>query len=66
MTSHALTVAAYLAVALLLITLELVARWSSAPIPTLADLVRRALRHRSAQFGLLLAWWWIGWHFFVG
>ncbi|MGN6131058.1 MAG: DUF6186 family protein, partial [Nocardioidaceae bacterium] len=21
--------------------------------------------HRAAQLGLLLAWWWVGWHFLV-
>lgn len=65
MSSHLVTVLAYLAVAALLLVSEALARWTTAPIPTFAALVRGALQHRAAQFGLLLAWWWIGWHFFV-
>lgn len=66
MSSHVVTMLAYLAVAALLLISEALARWTSVPIPSFPALVRGALRHRGAQFGLLLAWWWIGWHFFVG
>ncbi|WP_037364844.1 DUF6186 family protein [Nakamurella lactea] len=66
MSSHLITVLAYALIAALLVAVELVARFGTARVPTLGSLLRGALRHRAAQFGLLLAWWWIGWHFFVG
>lgn len=58
-----LTVAVYLICAFVLAVTELLARHSSARIPRLADLFRWMLRRRSAQIGIVMAWWWIGWHF---
>ena len=66
MTSRVLTIAAYVVIALSLLVTEL---WSHRPgtvVPSLVELVRWAARKRSAQFGLLLVWWWLGWHFVLG
>jgi hypothetical protein len=60
---RAVTIAIYLACALALITTELLARRTSLRVPTLAALFRWMLRRRSAQIGVVMAWWWIGWHF---
>jgi hypothetical protein len=35
-------------------------------VPSFAGLLQRAMRTRSAQLGILLAWWWLGWHFILG
>ena len=66
MGSRGLTITAYGVIGLGLVLLEILGRFTSLPTPTAADMLRRALRHRSAQFGIVLAWWWFGWHFFVG
>ncbi|MDQ2847210.1 MAG: DUF6186 family protein [Actinomycetota bacterium] len=66
MSSHLLTVLAFCAVGVLLVVLGLAASFTALPVPTVGALLRRALRHRAAQFGLLMVWWWLGWHFFVG
>ena len=58
-----LTIALYLACAAALLVVELLARYSSVRVPRLADLFRWMLRRRSAQIGIVMAWWWIGWHF---
>ena len=34
-----------------------------APIDTL---LHRVMATRSARIGILLFWWWLGWHFLVG
>jgi hypothetical protein len=66
MSSRALTIDAYLALGAVLVLLEVLARCTPLPVPTAAAVLHRALRHRSAQFGILLAWWWLAWHFLVG
>jgi hypothetical protein len=64
---RALTVAVYAALTVALIGLELAARIAPrAGIPTLAAVLRHPMRLRATRIGLLMAWWWFGWHFFVG
>ncbi|MGZ4437450.1 MAG: DUF6186 family protein [Nocardioidaceae bacterium] len=43
----------------------LLARAGRAGVPTFGALVRLAMRSRSAQLGLVLTWWWLGWHFLL-
>ena len=66
MSSRVLTGVVYLAVAVSLVVTELVARSRRTTVPSSADLVRWVSRRRSAQIGLLLVWWWLGWHFVLG
>lgn len=61
--SRAITIAIYLACALALLGTDLAARYTKAKVPTASRLLRWMLRRRSAQIGMLMAWWWIGWHF---
>lgn len=63
MTTRELTILVYAGLGLALVALEVLARVGGR-IPTVAVLLRLALRHRSGQLGLVLAWWWLGWHFF--
>ncbi len=58
-----ITILVYVACGLALATTELLARFTRLPVPTLAALFRWMMRKRSAQIGMLMAWWWIGWHF---
>ena len=32
---------------------------------TLGSMFRRILRYRGTRLGLILFWWWLGWHFLV-
>lgn len=64
---RAVTITGYLTLSLLLVGLEIVARTRRTRfVPTLADTLRHPMRLRATRIGLLMAWWWIGWHFFVG
>lgn len=58
-----LTIAIYVLCALALVLVEVLARRTRLRIPTLGQLFRWMLRRRSAQLGVVMAWWWIGWHF---
>lgn len=57
------TIVVFLVCALALAVMELLARTTRLPVPTMAALFRWVLRRRSAQIGVVMAWWWIGWHF---
>lgn len=57
------TISVYVLIASALATTEWLARRGSGRLPTCSALIRWALRRRSTQIGLLLAWWWLGWHF---
>lgn len=63
MTTRLLTWAAYGLVAALALAGALVARARPAVLATLGQVATWAMRRRSTQLGLLLAWWWLGWHF---
>lgn len=34
-------------------------------IPPLTRVMSALMRKRSTRIALVLAWWWVGWHFFV-
>ena len=60
---RALTVGVFVIIGIALLVTEVLARYTTARVPTLSTLLRWAMRRRSAQIGLVMAWWWIGWHF---
>ncbi|MEO7126157.1 MAG: DUF6186 family protein [Nakamurella sp.] len=60
---RSITIAVYVVCALALMVTEILARATRLHVPTLAALFRWMLRRRSAQIGIVMAWWWIGWHF---
>ncbi len=65
MSSHALTVLGYLAVLLAGVAVQAAATRSRARIPPLGAVLTRAMRTRTGRVGVLVAWAWIGLHFFA-
>ncbi len=65
MTWHEVTIAGYLLVVAGIVLLQLLATRTRAPVPSLADLLTRAMRSRTGRVGVLVAWAWIGLHFFA-
>lgn len=65
MSSHEITIAGYLAVLASLVTLQVLATRTRVPVPSLSDLLTRAMRTRTGRVGVLVAWAWIGLHFFA-
>ena len=63
--SHDLTIGGYLAVLAGIALLQLLATRTSLPVPGLGDLLTRAMRTRTGRVGVLVAWAWIGLHFFA-
>jgi len=65
MNSHNVTIAGYLLVVAGIVLLQLLATRTRAPVPSLGDLFTRAMRSRTGRVGVLVAWAWIGLHFFA-
>ena len=67
MNSRDLTVLGYLLVVLAGVLLELIAvrTRGRARIPPLGDVFTRIMRTRTGRVGVLVAWAWLGLHFFA-
>ena len=65
MNSHDVTVLGFLLVLAALIGTDVVARTKLAPVPTFAQVFTRIMRTRTGRVGVLVAWAWIGLHFFA-
>ena len=65
MNSHEITIAGYLAVLGGIVLLQVLATRTRVPVPALGDLLTRAMRTRTGRVGVLVAWAWVGLHFFA-
>jgi hypothetical protein len=65
MTWHEVTIAGYLLAVAGIVVLQLLATRTAVPVPSLGDLFTRAMRSRTGRVGILVAWAWVGLHFFA-
>ena len=65
MNSHTITIAGYLVMLGGIVLLQVLAARTRVPVPSLGDLLTRAMRTRTGRVGVLVAWAWIGLHFFA-
>jgi hypothetical protein len=65
MTAHNVTIAGYLVAVAGIVLLQVLATRTRAPVPSLGELLTRAMRSRTGRVGVLVAWAWIGLHFFA-
>jgi Family of unknown function (DUF6186) len=65
MTSHDVTIAGYVVIAVGAVALGLVARSHRVDVQTLGTALSRVMRNRSGRIGLIAAWAWLGMHFFA-
>ncbi len=65
MTSHDLTVLGYLVLVFAGVVLELLATVRRTGIPSLQEVLTRVMRTRTGRVGVLVAWAWVGLHFFA-
>jgi Family of unknown function (DUF6186) len=65
MSSHDMVVAVYLLLGGCLVALALVGRRPGSPIPSVGTLVTWATDTRARRLGVVLAWAWLGVHFFA-
>jgi hypothetical protein len=65
MSGHEVTIAGYLLVVASIVVLQVLATRTRVPVPSLGELLTRAMRSRTGRVGVLVAWAWIGLHFFA-
>ncbi len=65
MNSHEVTIAGYLVVLAGIVLLQVLATRTRIPVPSFGDLLTRAMRSRTGRVGVLVAWAWVGLHFFA-
>ena len=65
MMTRVITIVGYLVVLSCGVVLEVVATRTRARIPPLGDVLTRAMRTRTGRVGVLVAWAWLGLHFFA-
>ncbi len=65
MSTHDLTVLGYLVVVAAGVVIELIATRTQARIPRLGEVLTRIMRTRTGRVGVLVAWAWLGLHFFA-
>jgi Family of unknown function (DUF6186) len=65
MTSHDVTVAGYLLVALAVVGLEAAAGRGAGGVASIRQVVARVTVTRSGRLGVLVAWAWLGMHLFA-
>lgn len=63
MTLREITIAGFALIGAAWVVLELLARGHRARVPRFMEFVEHLMRYRSGRSGLLLLWWWLGWHF---
>jgi Family of unknown function (DUF6186) len=63
MSSRAITIAGFLAIGVAWIALELAGRSRRTRVPTFAAWLDLLMGYRYGRVGVLLVWWWLGWHF---
>jgi hypothetical protein len=64
MIYRVITVIGFAIVVAGLFALEYIARRKRSSIPTLGEFLGYAMRPRAGRLLILLAWLWLGWHFF--
>lgn len=65
MIAREITIAGFLAVLAGLVTLQVLATRTRLPVPAVGDLLTRVMRTRTGRVGVLVAWAWLGLHFFA-
>jgi hypothetical protein len=65
MSSRAFTEVVFLAFVVAGVVLQLLAMRPGSAIPTLGQVITRAMRTRSGRVGIIAGWVWLGLHFFA-
>jgi hypothetical protein len=63
--TRGLTIAGYLAFTVAAVGLDLLARRSQSRLATVGDVISKLSARRFGRVAVMIAWWWVGWHFFV-
>jgi Family of unknown function (DUF6186) len=65
MITRVITIIGFAFVITALFTLEILARRKTSRIPTMGEWLGYLMRGRAGRILVLLAWLWLGWHYFA-
>lgn len=65
MSDSAIVITGYLVAVGLGLAIWLLTHFEVLKLTKVGDLMERILHHRTTRLAIILAWWWIGWHFLV-
>lgn len=66
MNTHQLTIAGYLVLLSIGFVLWFATRHNTGSrLTNLGTMFQHLLRYRGTRLGLIIFWWWLGWHFLV-
>jgi len=65
MSDSVIVITGYLVLLALGIMLWLLSKFERIRLHKVGVLMDRILHHRTTRLAIMLAWWWVGWHFLV-
>ncbi|MCX8529781.1 MAG: DUF6186 family protein [Rhodoluna sp.] len=60
-----ITIAGYLTFVVAGIAAWLITRRQDSKVASIGKLFDRVMHHRATRVAIMIAWWWVGWHFLV-
>jgi len=61
--TRAVTIAGYLTIVALMMSLEIHAQRKPDRVAPLDDMLAQVMTSRTIRVGIIAVWWWFGWHF---
>ena len=60
-----ITIAGYLSFVIAGLVAWLVTKHKDSRVASIGKLFDRVMHHRATRVAIMIAWWWVGWHFLV-
>ena len=60
-----ITIAGYLSFVVAGLVAWLVTKRKDSKVASIGKLFDRVMHHRATRVAIMIAWWWVGWHFLV-
>ena len=60
-----ITIAGYLSLVIAGLVAWLVTKRKDSKVASIGKLFDRVMHHRATRVAIMIAWWWVGWHFLV-
>jgi len=65
MSDTTVVIIGYVVAVVLGLALWLLAKFELVPLSKVGEMIERIMHHRTTRIAIILAWWWVGWHFLV-
>jgi hypothetical protein len=60
-----ITIAGYLSFVVAGLVAWVITRRKDSKVASIGKLFNRVMHHRATRVAIMIAWWWVGWHFLV-